>query len=307
MTANHSFKIARQTKRAASRSSLSSLSVAGAIVAVCCLAAPAHAATSAVTYVSGKGTNSGSCATAATACRTFQYAIDKTTAAGEVKALDPSSFGAMLITKSISITGVEGASVNAGEGDQVTINAKASDVVSIANLILDGGRVEAHGIVLNSAGSLSVEHCVVRNFGYGIVISPSVASRVLIKDVVASSNSFTGIHFGPTSDGGGVTLAALDRVVTSGNGRHGVGVLPNAGRQVFVEAVDSAASNNSSAGFSVAKGGSLRLTRSSSSQNSSGVVVLSGGVAQSAGDNFIFGNSTGDVSPADGLTKVGTK
>jgi hypothetical protein len=55
-------------------------------------AAPALAA-SPVTFVSGKGADSGNCADPAHPCRTFQHAFDQTSPGGEIKALDPAHYG----------------------------------------------------------------------------------------------------------------------------------------------------------------------------------------------------------------------
>lgn len=82
-------------------------SAAAVFVLTCLAAAPAHAAPS-VTYVSGKGIDTGTCATPATACRTFQFAVNQTVAGGEVKAIDPAEYGPVATNKSISLTGVQG-------------------------------------------------------------------------------------------------------------------------------------------------------------------------------------------------------
>jgi hypothetical protein len=59
--------------------------------ALTCLAAPAKANVP-VTYVSGKGHDSGNCSSPANPCRTFQFAVNQTAAGGEVKALDPADY-----------------------------------------------------------------------------------------------------------------------------------------------------------------------------------------------------------------------
>jgi hypothetical protein len=85
----------------------SSLSIAVALLP--CLGAAPALASSPVTFVSGKGADSGTCASPANPCRTFQFAVGETSPGGEIKALDPAPYGVVVITKSISITGVEGA------------------------------------------------------------------------------------------------------------------------------------------------------------------------------------------------------
>ena len=56
------------------------------------------------TWVSGVGDDANPCSRTAP-CRTFAGAISKTAAGGEINALDPGSFGAVTITKSIIIDG----------------------------------------------------------------------------------------------------------------------------------------------------------------------------------------------------------
>ena len=62
--------------------------------------APAHAVTR--TWVSGVGDDVNPCSRTAP-CKTFAGAISKTLAGGEIDALDAAGFGAVTITKSITI------------------------------------------------------------------------------------------------------------------------------------------------------------------------------------------------------------
>src|SRR5579871_4492376 len=65
--------------------------------------APAHAQASR-TWVSGVGDDVNPCSRTAP-CKTFAGAISKTAAGGEINCLDPGGFGALTITKSITIDG----------------------------------------------------------------------------------------------------------------------------------------------------------------------------------------------------------
>src|ERR1700720_1556194 len=64
---------------------------------------PAHAQATR-TWVSGVGDDANPCSRTAP-CMTFAGAITKTAAGGEIDALDPGGFGAVTITKSITIDG----------------------------------------------------------------------------------------------------------------------------------------------------------------------------------------------------------
>src|SRR6476661_5452683 len=76
------------------------------------------------TWVSGVGSDANPCSRTAP-CSTFAGAISKTAAGGEIDCLDPGGFGAVTITKAITIdcngvaggilaSGVNGVIVNAG-------------------------------------------------------------------------------------------------------------------------------------------------------------------------------------------------
>src|ERR1044071_7583262 len=56
------------------------------------------------TWVSGVGDDANPCSRTAP-CKTFAGAISKTAAGGEISVLDPGGFGAVTITKSITISG----------------------------------------------------------------------------------------------------------------------------------------------------------------------------------------------------------
>src|SRR5262244_847012 len=56
------------------------------------------------TWVSGVGDDANPCSRTAP-CKTFAGAISKTAAGGEIDALDPGGFGAVTITKSITLDG----------------------------------------------------------------------------------------------------------------------------------------------------------------------------------------------------------
>jgi hypothetical protein len=64
-------------------------------------AAPSHAQASR-TWVSGAGDDANPCSRTAP-CKTFAGAISKTAVNGEINCLDPGGFGAVTITKSITI------------------------------------------------------------------------------------------------------------------------------------------------------------------------------------------------------------
>src|SRR5262252_898230 len=124
--------------------------------------APAHAQ-QARSFVSGLGSdlNAPNC-TRTAPCRTFQVAHDNTIASGEITILDAGSYGAVTITKNISIindgVGEAGALVSGG-ATGITINAGANDAVTLRGLTIKGlvGFGGSNGIVFNSGAFLSIE------------------------------------------------------------------------------------------------------------------------------------------------------
>src|SRR6476619_1976261 len=60
------------------------------------------------TWVSGVGDDANPCSRTAP-CKTFGGAISKTAEGGEIDALDPGGFGAVTITKALTIDGTHGA------------------------------------------------------------------------------------------------------------------------------------------------------------------------------------------------------
>src|SRR5260370_21041206 len=73
-------------------------------------------------------------------CKTFAGAISKTAGGGEIDALDPGGFGAVTITKSITLDGGGGqvASVLVAGTNGIVVAPGATDVVIIRNIRLDG-------------------------------------------------------------------------------------------------------------------------------------------------------------------------
>src|SRR5450432_4127889 len=89
-----------------SRSSLENrsmfrLSIFGALSLVL-VATPALAASTRI-WVSGHGVDQVGCGAPVSPCRSLQFAHDNVATGGEVDILDPAGYGAVIITKAISI------------------------------------------------------------------------------------------------------------------------------------------------------------------------------------------------------------
>src|SRR5258707_6477060 len=89
------------------------------------------------TWVSGVGDDVNPCSRTAP-CKTFAGAISKTAANGEIDCLDPGGFGAVTITKSMTIDcgAVAGGILSAGT-NAVVINSAGNHPLLLANLYIN--------------------------------------------------------------------------------------------------------------------------------------------------------------------------
>src|SRR5437773_2607473 len=137
------------------------------------------------TWVSGVGDDANPCSRTAP-CKTFAGAISKTAEGGEIDALDPGGFGALTITKSITLDGGGGqvASVLAAGTNGIVVAAASNDVVTIRNLSIDGllgngsnsGNAGINGIRFTSGAALHIDHCKIfgfNNFGIDVELTPN--------------------------------------------------------------------------------------------------------------------------------------
>ncbi|AVP99642.1 hypothetical protein C7S18_21780 [Ahniella affigens] len=268
------------------------------------------------TWVSGVGDDANPCSRTAP-CKTFAGAISKTAAGGVINTLDPGGFGAVTITKSITIEadgGVAGILVSGTNG--VVINAAATDNVVLRNLKFDGIGTGLSGIRLLSAGSLTVDHCVINDFvDFAIDIAPTVsASKVFVLNSVLrrAGNLSTEalIRVQPTSPASVYLLVDGSNLIASKSGLRMKGPAKfdlrnsviNGGDfngVVLIESTDviTGAIENvhivdfPGSGLSVAgTNSSVRVGNSTISQNGSGLVTTNLGQIISLTGNRITGN-----------------
>src|SRR5688572_14261639 len=121
------------------------------------------------TWVSGVGDDANPCSRTAP-CKTFAGAISKTAEGGEINALDPGGYGAVTITKSITIDGGSGqiASIMASGSNGIIVSAGVNDNVVIRNLTINGANRTtlggSNGIRFLSGQSLRIENCNINGF-----------------------------------------------------------------------------------------------------------------------------------------------
>jgi hypothetical protein len=223
------------------------------------------------TWVSGVGDDANPCSRTAP-CKTFAGAIGKTAAGGEIDVLDPGGFGAVTITKSISIE-ADGviAGVLAAGTNGITVAAGPTDTVVIRGLTFDGlNGLGLNGVKFTSGGSLFVEDCRINSFGAGILVEPTAgSSRVFISNTTLR-DSGDGILIAPVSPA--TVSATLDKVRAQNN--PGVGL--------------------SFGGF----GGTVKalIENSTSAGNGTGIAASGATTTVILTGDTVFGNPLGDIS-----------
>lgn len=150
------------------------------------------------TWVSGVGDDANPCSRTAP-CKTFAGAISKTAAGGEIDALDPGGFGALTITKAITIDGGGGqvASVLVSGTNGIVVQAGPSDVVILRNLRINGIGTGINGISFLSGKDLNVENCYVFGFtnnGVNIALNQGTQASAHILNSVMKNNNGAGVR-----------------------------------------------------------------------------------------------------------------
>lgn len=149
------------------------------------------------TWVSGSGTDSGTCAFA-TPCRTFQYAIGQTDPGGEIDVKDSAPYGSFTITKAISIVGDPSQAhvgVPAG-GAGITISANPDAIVILRGLTIIGDNQSSSqfGINIQSAKAVTIDHCVVTEISEGIYVENDTFTTITNSLLSGNGNGIYAHH-----------------------------------------------------------------------------------------------------------------
>ena len=272
------------------------------------------------TWVSGVGDDINPCSRTAP-CRTWAGAISKTAVSGMMNAIDPGSFGAVTITKHITIDGggqmsaTTNASVNG-----ININDSASGtpntaVVNLRNLAIDALANGTNGINFTAGKTVTVENCVITGNtaastnGAGIRVSLTVTganlnvrNTSLVKNRVGISATTTTGSVNVNIDncsilnnsGDGVFLDArangsIRNSNLSFNGSAGLSLNNNAANSVTVSGTQL---NNNNIGMFVGIGTTVRLGSSTVSQNTTNF--------QNNGTIVSFCNNETETNPIPG-------
>ncbi len=230
------------------------------------------------TWVSGVGDDVNPCSRTAP-CKTFAGAISKTAAGGTISVLDPGGYGAVTITKAISIQSDPSlGSILNTTINGITVNAGVNDSVFISGLIIDGSTGAStglNGIRFLAGKSLVMRDCIIRGNlaaapnGNGFLMANAAGNATaLLSNCLITSNRI-GVQVAPT--GGALAKVTLDRVVIEGS---------------------------TAAGVLAGQGGSVRLTSSVLTRNAPGLAVTGNGKIISLGNNTVINNNP-DGEPTD--------
>jgi hypothetical protein len=306
------------------------LSAAIALVCVPMLnALPAHAQATR-TWVSGVGDDANPCSRTAP-CKTFAGAISKTAAGGIINCIDPGGFGAVTITRSITIdctntmAGVLAAGTNA-----ISVNGAGVNVI-LRGLDIEGVGTGLIGINFIQGASLLVDRCNIYGFqsgtAQGVRFVPSAGGQLVVLDSVISYNGTGaaggGVFIDPgaggtlvtlervqivknfegfraTGTGGGIVRVSVKNSVSSINGTNGiVAHSPAGGAAVDIEIQNSAINHNGSNGI-LADGPTARIVIGNSmlAKNSNGFIQANSGVISSFVNNAVDSlGSNGAATP----------
>lgn len=287
---------------------ISATYVRAAILLLGTLAASPLFAQATRTWISGVGDDVNPCSRTAP-CKTFAGAISKTATGGIIDVLDPGPYGAVTITKSITLENVgnvAGILVAGTNGITVNTPTNLQSIVVLRGLSLDGGPPGSNslaGVRFYSGGQLIIEHCDIGNFtgsgtsnGYGIDFVPSSSATLVVNDTTIHDNGLAGTGNGgirilPST--GGSATAVLNDVRIVNNAGFGLQVQGPAKLSMR----DSAIGLNADNGI-VAIGGSatasLLLDRLTISGNgATGVAAQGAGALINLSDSTITGNIQG--------------
>ena len=284
------------------------LAILGTTLTTALYTAPAHAQASR-TWVSGVGDDANPCSRTAP-CKTWAGAISKTAVGGEIDALDPGGFGAVTITKAMTLDGGGGqvASVLVAGTNGIVVQAGASDYVVLRNLRINGisgsGNGGINGIRFLSGAQLVVDNCDIWGFTTnGLDIAVAVQSGVEVRNSTFRNNGGSGIRATSTSGFAVVNVfnsSFVGRSLTQG------GVDAATGGAI---AVMNSNFQELNFGAQVSSGGVLSVDSSLITNSNFGVLANSGATANVSSNGFYNDNTAfGGVGTflSDGHNRIGS-
>jgi hypothetical protein len=247
------------------------------------------------TWVSGVGDDVNPCSRTAP-CKTFAGAISKTASPGIINCLDPGGFGAVTITKSITLdcTGTLGSVLSSGV-QGIVVNALATDKIVLRGIDINGAGVTlgTNAVNIIQAQSVSLFDVHIANYsGQGIQTTNSTNQvSVFVYNCQILNVNGTGIL--AASTGSGTTLLTVDHSFI-GNNSKGVDI-ESASSSAQVS--NTVLSKNSSDGFKIGPGSSGGALESDNIEfNGNGVNIATAGATARLSRNTIHANFTNGIT-----------
>ena len=261
------------------------------------------------TWVSGLGDDVNACSRSQP-CKTFAGAISKTNLGGEINVIDAGGFGAVVISKSITIDGggsfAATLATSSTNGININITA-ASDTkktVRLRNLSFNGMTTGNDGIRVVAASQVFVEDVLIDGFERGIHVSGS-GVYLSVKNAIIRNVVHAGVILEPggTSPYGTVAIegCSISSAQVGVSARHGQvtirdsAILKNAiGAQA--EDADVLMMNcmvaHGGRGVMARAQGVIRLSQTTITRNETGLATSAGGKIISFKNNVVHGNGT---------------
>ena len=253
------------------------------------------------TYVSAATGNDANLCTLNAPCRTFNAAVPKTNAKGELTALDSGTYGNIQIDRALTIQAAPGVYAAVGDetklGVAITINAPAGARIVLSRLYITS-RIMGRGIDFISGSSLHVENCVISGFkDYGIRFNLEIGEcdsgcpKLSLKDNFVRGNEI-GI-------GVKAAMATIEHTRVEDNA---TGVQIKGESKVTLR--DSVLAMNSSDGVTLAFLSTGRIENCAVTDNGTGLNVISDATSPGSfyvSDTIVSGNNIGLRADANGL------
>ena len=247
------------------------------------------------TWVSGVGDDAAACSRTAP-CKTFAGAISKTATGGEINCIDQGAYGAVTITKSITLDcdgqfgGILHSSTNG-----IVVNAAATDKIMIRNVDISGDPPSSpglNGIRIISAGEVNVEKVLIHGQlagdpnGAGILVDKTVAgfTYLTVRDVTLYNMRY-GVKMKTTTD---QVVASITNSRFNGVAINGV----EAGQNTFAAVSNSVFSTINGSAIKASSATSAIYAKDNLITNSYfGIDASVSGAKINAMANALFGNA----------------
>jgi Fe-S cluster biogenesis protein NfuA len=257
------------------------------------------------TWVSGVGDDANPCSRTAP-CKTFAGAISKTAPGGEIDALDPGGFGALTITKAITLDGGGGqvASVLVSGTNGIVVQAGPSDVVILRNLRINGISSGLSGVRFLSGKDLNIESCYIFGFtqnGLDISLNQATQATVHVYHSVFKNN--TGVGIRATNATAPAVKVAVDFTEVAIDN---IGIESAANSNVEIN--DSMISGGATSGIQADGGAAsiMSIDRSEVVMNAAGATSSAGSAVVTADTKYAFNTGTALNASGGSIFSFGT-